>query len=569
MHRVLEIPELQLAIAQELIPPESYWYRRRRDLYRLSLVSHSWRSIAEPMRWEEGSDLGDILCILPADAWVRVDLEDTDWQGNTIVRRARSICRRLNSLDWRTLQERTRFVQSFTLSQDAGMQQTLANLLSTIPPADMLFPKLTELVLAMDEDDQEDFSSIYSAFVLAVTTPSITRLVIRNSLTHAPSHIYTATLTKVIRRSHGLRSIVFEASAEFEKHMPFPPESPSPYRSFFHALGSCDLLTSVKFEITTYEYDSCILPTLAALPSLRELTLKNEYQAEWAEMDALEALDELEALLLRLGSIRIPTPSFPSLRSMRSLELPHRLVRALIAAGGCSIPLTSFELKTDIDDYQRFHDILSAVCMGCHGTTLTGLSVECCCMTFQGHPTTSVLNLSAIAPISSFARLSRIKLDGLVSVDLSDAAYAEIACWWPELVSLALVTERSTSTCSLAALLHLQSSCPRLEYVDLALNAEEVPTIASSDTRSTTSTRHTSPPRFELQVRNSPITEDVGSVALFLLSLFPKIQTVKFEVGFDDDAFLKENAEEWVILERREAWGKVNELIANHRNACL
>ena len=89
MHRVLEIPELQLAIAQELIPPESHWYRRRTDLYRLSLVSHSWRSVAEPMRWEEGSDLEDILCILPEDAWVRVNLEDTDWQGNTIMCRAR------------------------------------------------------------------------------------------------------------------------------------------------------------------------------------------------------------------------------------------------------------------------------------------------------------------------------------------------------------------------------------------------------------------------------------------------------------------------------------------------
>ena len=86
MHRVLEIPELQFAIAQELKTPRLDWRsRRRQDLYNLSLVSHSWRSVAESMRWEEGNRLEDFLRVLPSDAWARVITEVEDWYLDTFV----------------------------------------------------------------------------------------------------------------------------------------------------------------------------------------------------------------------------------------------------------------------------------------------------------------------------------------------------------------------------------------------------------------------------------------------------------------------------------------------------
>ncbi|KAL1725852.1 hypothetical protein EV714DRAFT_220470 [Schizophyllum commune] len=564
MHRVLEIPELQLAIAQELIPPETSWYRRRTDLHMLSLVSHSWRSIAEPMRWEEGSTLDDILRILPTDAWAMSEVNLMDCRGHTTSYRKRWIHRQLESHDWSALMSRTRFVRSFTLCQHVGLQETFGNMLPTMPPADVLFPKLLELVLAMDDYCLTQFTSIHAAFILAIT-PNLARLVIKNSCC-VPSHAYIDTLSQLARRSHGLQSVVLDTRYACSDPATSPMNNrPSPYRNFFQAIHFCPLLTTVKLDFYASTYDSQIIPILAAHPKLQSLTLELE-RLDPDDLDMLDEFDKSEALLLERGMIPIPTPSFPSLRDICSVQLPQAILRALIAAGNRTIPLSSLRFHTDIPDYADFHGTLSAVRAGCDPATLTELSVVYFCKVLTDDTTINVLDMPSLAQISSFARLSVVKLDGLAWVNLSDADYAEVARWWPELVSLAFVTDRSTPACSLAALIPFRLSCPRLEYLELALSAEEVPTIPSSDTRLTTTPAS---PRFELFVRDSPIAEDVDSVALFLFSLFPTIQKVSYDLACDDDDFHQKNWDAEVVQERRAAWGKLNELIGNYRNACM
>ncbi|KAL1677282.1 hypothetical protein EV122DRAFT_214413 [Schizophyllum commune] len=573
MHRVLEIPELQLAIAQELIPPDTSWYRRRTDLHMLSLVSHSWRSIAEPMRWEEeGNRLENFLRVLPSDAWARVIIEVEDWYLDTFVLkkiRARSICRHLSSDDWSAVYQRTRFARSLILRQHAGLRGTLVNLLSTIPPANNLFPKLSELVLDMDDEFRTEFTSVHSAFILAISTPNLSHLTIKNPC-HAPRRIYLETLSELALRSQGLRSVVFDTKSLLIDSPTSPVHRrPSPYRGFFQTLRSCPSLTTVRLDIYVSSYDRHILANLAAYPSLRDLTLDMERSYDLDEFDLLEEIDKTEELLLRRGMSSIPTPSFPSLQMMRSTQLPHAVLRALIAAGNRAIPLSTLHFEADISSYEDLRATIQAICTGCDKATLTELDIEFFCTDPQGDPRISVLDLDALAPIATFARLTRVELAGFDWVDLSDADYAEIARWWPDLVSLALVTDRSTPSCTLATLMPFSSSCPRLESLDLSIRAEEVPTRTLSDDDLPATTRHT-PPRFKLSVQNSPITQDVDSVALFLLSLFPTIQEVTYDMPAEVlDPHNKESRDAEVVHERKEAWGRVNELIVNHRNASM
>ncbi|KAL1718877.1 hypothetical protein EV715DRAFT_290784 [Schizophyllum commune] len=542
MHRVLEIPELQFAIAQELKTPRLDWRsRRRQDLYNLSLVSHSWRSVAEPMRWEEGNRLEDFLRVLPSDAWARVITEVEDWYLETFVLkkiRARSICRHLSPDDWSAVYQRTRFARSLILRQHAGLRGTLVNLLSTVPPAGTLFPKLSELVLDMDDDFRTEFTSVHSAFILAISTPNLAHLTIKNPC-HAPRRIYLETLSELALRSQGLRSVVFDTKSLLIDSPTSPVHRrPSPYRGFFQTLRSCPSLTTVRLDLYVSSYDRHILVNLAAYPSLRDLTLDMERSYDLDEFDLLEEIDKTEELLLRRGMSSIPTPSFPSLQMMRSTQLPHAVLRALIAAGNRAIPLSNLHFEADINPH--------------------------------GDPRISVLDLDALAPLATFARLTRVELAGFDWVDLSDADYVEIARWWPDLVSLALVTDRSTPSCTLAALIPFSSSCPRLESLDLSISAEEVPTRTRSGDESLTTTQHTPPPRFTFRVQNSPITQDVNSVALFLLSLFPTIQDVTYDMPAEVlDPHNKESRDAEVVHERKEAWGRVNELIVSHRNTSM
>ncbi|KAI4528539.1 hypothetical protein K525DRAFT_263159 [Schizophyllum commune Loenen D] len=571
MHRVLEIPELQLAIAQELKTPRSDWRsRRRKDLYNLSLVSHSWRSVAEPMRWEEGNRLEDFLRVLPSDAWDRVITEVEDWYLDTIVLkkiRTRSICRHLSSDDWSAVYQRTRFARSLILRQHAGLRGTLVNLLSTIPPAGILFPKLLELVLDMDDEFRTEFTSVHSNFILAISTPNLAHLTIKNPC-HTPRRIYLETLSELALRSQGLRSVVFDTKSLLIDSPTSPVHRrPSPYRGFFQTLRSCPSLTTVRLDIYVSSYDRHILANLAAYPSLRDLTLDMERSYDLDEFDLLEEIDKTEELLLRRGMSSMPTPSFPSLQMMRSTQLPHEVLRALIAAGNRAIPLSTLHFEADISSYEDLRATITAICSGCDKATLTELDVEFFCTDPQGDPRISVLDLDALSPLATFARLTRVELAGFDWVDLSDADYAEIARWWPDLVSLALVTDRSTPSCTLAALIPLSSSCPRLESLDLSVSAEEVPARTLSGDDLPTTTRRT-PPRFTLRVQNSPITQDEDSVALFLLSLFPTIQEVTYDMPAEVlDPHNKESRDAEVVHERKEAWGRVNELIVNHRNA--
>ena len=130
------------------------------------------------------------------------------------------------------------------------------------------------------------------------------------------------------------------------------------------------------------------------------------------------------------------------------------------------------------------------------------------------------LSHDTLRPIAFFSNLRELNIDLMNPISLNDEELVDLARGWSLLRFFRLVSANGLSTkyVTLRGLLLLAAACPKLDFLELCLDAREVPTSGvGMDIRSVT-LRHLRCPR-------SPIS-DPRLVGMFLSKLFPSIYWV-------------------------------------------
>ncbi|TRM58892.1 hypothetical protein BD626DRAFT_510031 [Schizophyllum amplum] len=94
-----------------------------------------------------------------------------------------------------------------------------------------------------------------------------------------------------------------------------------------------------------------------------------------------------------------------------------------------------------------------------------------------------LLQFDHLTPLSRFPNLVNVNICGPAESDLDDAAYAQLARWWPRLESLSIVTHIRHSDrrpCTLMALVPFAMHCPDLSQLTLPITAAIVPSVEPS-----------------------------------------------------------------------------------------
>ncbi|KAF8551601.1 hypothetical protein OG21DRAFT_1605225, partial [Imleria badia] len=131
-----------------------------------------------------------------------------------------------------------------------------------------------------------------------------------------------------------------------------------------------------------------------------------------------------------------------------------------------------------------------------------------------------ILSHDTLRPLVFFHNLRELSIDLHVPISLNDEELVDLAHGWPLLRKLCLVSwnRLSTKHLTLQGLLLLVVACPKLEHVNLSVDAREVPTSeVGMDVRGAAIR--------QLIFRESPI-DDARLVAKFLLKHFPSVVRV-------------------------------------------
>ncbi|TRM56765.1 hypothetical protein BD626DRAFT_517618 [Schizophyllum amplum] len=431
MHHALAIPELQFAIARVCASFES----SHAHLYRLSLVSWSWKNIVEPLLWEN-VDLWDLLYLSPA--WTRLTREE---DGTRVMHAERAV----TASDWEFVSSRSRFTRRLFVNCHGAMDEAV---LATLPPAETLFPQLENMTLSAYKPP----SFLVSRFLVALIPHTLAHLII-----HCASFVLRGIQALVAARCVHLRSLEMTKLA-----FPADIRSPSPCAAFLESLRDCSELADVDIAFYAFEFRESFLCSLAAYPSLRRLKL------EVREEDMEEEPEELG-----VDHSAFPTSGFPVLQSLEVSAVPWQTVIAALRSIGGGSALTTIIITADVPDYESYHAIVAAIGAAGDPAHLTTISFDGFCTSLARGQPFSVLDVRSLAPLSKFRRLENLDTRGLARSALTNDDCAEIARWWPELTNLSLVTDTSERPSCTLEVMRTFCLCPRLTRLRIALAETE------------------------------------------------------------------------------------------------
>ncbi|TRM56762.1 hypothetical protein BD626DRAFT_517612 [Schizophyllum amplum] len=436
MHPALAIPELQFAIACEVnLCPSLYWLKEHHDaLYRLMMVSRSWKNIVEPLLWER-MIFNDMLFLIPA------------WSCAGGRKVEITVHRAVTASDWESVCSRSCFTRWLYVDFPNFPDALDEDVLATLPPADVLFQRLENMTLTGPFVPP----SLMSRYLVALMPHTLSHLTIERA-----SFMLRGIPALVAARCVHLRSLEMRGLGKFvDSDIP----RPSPCAAFLESLRACRELADVDIAFRAFEYSASYLCSLAAYPILRRLKL-----------EVHEAKEEPEELGVHCG---FPARGFVVLQSLELSFVPCRTVTAALESIGGSTQLTTIIITVDITDYESYHAIVAAISSAGHPAHLTTVQLYRYSSFVRRLPSYGVLDMKILTLLSRFRLLETMVMTGLARSALTINDCAKIASWWPELARLTLVTKADHNASCMLEVLGTFRVCPRLTELYIALAETE------------------------------------------------------------------------------------------------
>ncbi|KAI5823947.1 hypothetical protein K523DRAFT_316135 [Schizophyllum commune Tattone D] len=427
------------------------------------------------------------LLQMPEDAW---EIPDRDWirenyGSRLLVEYTRSFrfTRPLTASDWEPVYKCSNRVKHLLLCDTPSK---IAEALHTCPPSRTLFPNLRQCNLLDAELSAELLDHLLP--------PSVAFLEINGTPGFCP---------------------VFPLTIRFPHLVSLRVTCPD------HKMGHDGVIYSVE--------------TLRVAQQLETLAIcVGDGPAVMAAASSSPSIITLHAMGITDRSIPpgLSSDSFSSLKAIH-MSGPHSIQFAIQLLESCPIrPLESLSIQSSPREAPQLPHLLQVVAQHCEVRTLRDLSVD-----VERDPQTlgqsypvevynDTLRLEQLEPLSSF-HLQGVRIGTTRGPSLTDADYATVASWWPNLNALRLScschyrTDDDVPAATLNALTVIVSGCPDLEYLDIPIDARIVPSVPS--------VQHGS--LWRLGVNDAPIT-DPEAVAAFLSSLLPELYCLEYDDGY-------------------------------------
>ncbi|KAJ6568030.1 hypothetical protein DFH09DRAFT_1155644 [Mycena vulgaris] len=504
MHRCLQIFEVLEIICSQLIslPPG------KRSLAALARTCKQLGGPALDCLWREQDTLGNILSCMPSSLFdISKDISPHS------VRRPMRMLRPIIATDWdRPLiyAHRVRSLLSVSIVEDEGLRDILL-VVSSCFPGHCLFPNLKTLRWMGSGND-----FLYMRMVLAPTLTSI-------SFSCESSNGHLSLLPVFVRTCPALKDLTIVLD-----------DVGDPARSVVSDL------TSILGDIESLNMDVpdlAALEHIARLPTLTCLTVRS-FPAASSSTSPLHfpALNRLE---FNLDDIYPATKFLQNCSDISLVGLDLTL--------HCCYPSTALE---------KFCTALKAACTH---TSLLSLSIDDGqADDIPGNEDEDAFNISiqSIQTLFCFRNLTSVVITSKIGFDLDNSAITDLACAWPHVTTLFLISETQKRPCnSLDCLYSLAQHCPELERLHITFDASHLPSNASVVDRRISHQRL----KF-LNVAQSPITAPTLSVARVISALFPGLEDLStYCIGDEDEDDDEDDDEPGERGDWRRLWGEVEE----------
>ncbi|TRM61955.1 hypothetical protein BD626DRAFT_631174 [Schizophyllum amplum] len=460
MAHPIDIPEILALILEsaaprpdyvEHCPPQHAILRERtRKLYRFALVSRSWNTVATPLLWEILPHHLPLLKLLPEDAWSMTptsvlasfyDPEAANAFFNLPMLELFTLNRSLKQEDWRRIHRLSRYVKLMRYDGGLCAPSALSSMASS-PPTDVLLPNLERLQVTTE-------TASTTSFLPFLLSPSIWDLQLRVQCEDMPNLLaitaHCPRLTHLLVSLPLIHSLDIDAAQELglkiiqirSKH-----------------------LTHLSLLIAGLDEAGMFVSVLGYSPSLTSLRLFLSFPVTRPPYE-------------QLALTRAPQPLFVNLRTLHVNMMRPAFAQALIKSWGGPRPIESLSITlTRFDTVDDMASLIETIATHCSPSTLihlhalAGVSPDWPPVPWP---------FSYLRPLSEHRRLETVRIgETKGATQFSDADYGELARWWPELVQLN-VPNLTGWSCTLAALFHFADNCPRLQKLNLKLNALEIP----------------------------------------------------------------------------------------------
>ncbi|KAJ7504688.1 hypothetical protein B0H11DRAFT_2273266 [Mycena galericulata] len=482
MHRTLKIPELVDIIISELGPETSR--TSARALAALACTCTTFHEQALDALWKSQNTAMNLLRCMPADLWDKRTL---------IPRRA------VVTSDWDRVLKYSARVKFFVSDRRPSMT-TVYEAIKDTTPGEYLLPHLEHL-------SWRHQSAACWPFIDLFLGPCITSVEL--SVQRGGPHPLLATLAQ---RYPELRSVSIEG-------------------------------LNARSDPSDRSQLSRFVRELKHLESLHVRTLDSEPLRYLGNLPALKSL-----VTLLPNALDLPRSSerrmFPNLRELSFSsrrdwdEIGPGIVPLLTFLRMCTKPpLRSFDANIEdwtLDQVEEFYQVLASQCAHKH---LSVLQVH---FMYMEPPTPHPGRF--FRPLFSFTGISVVNILVPAGYDIDDGTVSDMARAWPRLELRLTCCAGYQSRCTLLSLASFAFHCPRLQCLDITLDASSAPheLVGSTDSLPQRQLTH-------LNVGCSPASDDcIAAAAAFISSVFSNLTTItECHSGERDMIAGRENSVRW------------------------
>ncbi|KAL1740914.1 hypothetical protein HDZ31DRAFT_76552 [Schizophyllum fasciatum] len=485
-HRAWDIPELVQLICEEAesVPAaKTAKGPRIRPISALAQINRAFWTLAAPCLWRKQTSLVPLLKCLPRDAW-----------------------------EERVVDDRLTFAPDEPL-----VHREVYRMLSSCIPRSTLLPNLRRLYWQMDEGYSQLF---FARFVGSKVTSVRLYRGTRSDMGEEHSDATPPTLF-LLALADSCPSVRELALASYDADF------------LCDIVGNC-WNTISSLTVSSLELSPRALSHLAELPNLQTLHM--------AVVDPHLPVTLVQPGFRALTALFLYVPSMETLNDVLQMSGPW--------------PLQSLYVGTHLPSVATEWDkLIGTLAQHLSPDTLTSLTITEEQLS-ESAPRQAIrdqdvdrylIGGGAIRPLARFRRLRAVTLQPYCGVAFSDVDIAHVAPHWPDALELQLApyhrAPRGPRT-TLGAVLALAEGCPRLDYLQLAVDATH-PLPALGEHPRERLERLSGHCLDYLHVGSSPIA-GTREIAAFLAVLFPKC----VDIGMLDD-------EEKEAPEREQKWTEV------------
>ncbi|KAI4517296.1 hypothetical protein K525DRAFT_260865 [Schizophyllum commune Loenen D] len=513
-HRAWDIPELVQLICEEaehLPPAKTAKGPRLRPIAALAQINRAFWTLAAPCLWRKQTSLIPLLKCLPADAWEQRVVDD---------RLTFRLTRPLTPDDCHRLYVYGPLVKSLDTTQASDepvVHREVYRMLSSCVPKSTLLPNLRRLYWQMDEGYSQLF---FARFVGNKVTSVRLYRGTRSDIGQAHSDATPPTLF-LLALADSCPSVRELALASYDADF------------LCDIVGNC-WNTISSLTLSSLELSPQALGHLAELPNLQTLHM--------AVVDPHLPVTLVQPGFRALTALFLYVPSMETLNGVLQMSGPWPLQSVYV---GTHLPSVATE-------WDKFIGTLSE---NLSPETLTSLTITEEQLS-ESAPRKVIrdqdidrylIGGGAVRPLGRFHRLRSVTLQPYCGVAFTDVDIAYVAPKWPDALEVQLAPYHRPPRgprCTFGSILALAEHCPRLDYLQLGIDATH-PLPDLGDNARARLERLAGNCLDYLHICTSPI-EKTREIAAFLAVLFPKCA----DIGMYDD-------EEKVMPVREQRWMEV------------